>query len=44
MLPLILSANGTSILKWWEDAALQSIPTGEDIVEEAYLWEEDFPS
>jgi hypothetical protein len=44
MLPLILSANGTGILKWWVDAAFQSIPTGKDRVEEAYLWEKDFPS
>jgi hypothetical protein len=40
-LPLILSANGTGILKWWVDAAFTVHP---NIVVEAYLWEEDFLS
>jgi hypothetical protein len=44
LLPLILSANGTGILKWWVDAAFAAHPNIEDIVEEAYLWEGDFPS
>jgi hypothetical protein len=43
-LPLTLSANGTGILKWWVDAAFAVHPNMFDIVEEAYLWEEDFPS
>jgi hypothetical protein len=42
-LPLIISANRTAFWNGGWMQHLQSIPTCKDIVEEAYLCEEDFP-
>jgi hypothetical protein len=45
-LPLILNASGSGILKWWVDASFAVHPNMggcEDILEEDYLWDEDFP-
>ena len=42
-LPLILSANGIGILKWWVDAYFSVRPNMRVSTEEDYLWDMGFP-